>query len=73
MCRRASGAAPAEAARHIERTKWTVLAGTALAVGSSSLLYINLILAVVMPDTFWHNPWLHPLVFMLNLDSKNLG
>jgi hypothetical protein len=63
-------AAPrSDACKHIVRTKWTTLAGVTLAVLSSSMLYINTILWAAMPDTFYPNPWLHPMVFMTNFDS----
>jgi hypothetical protein len=57
------------AAKRIERTKWTTLAGATIAVISSTVLYINVILWAAMPDTFTPSPWLYPFVFMGNLDS----
>jgi hypothetical protein len=58
-----------DAQKMITRTKWTTFAGVTLAVTSSSLLYINLILWAVMADTFDPSPWLNPFSFMINLDS----
>ena len=59
-----------EAFKLIARTKWTSLAGVSLAVTSSTMLYINLILFVVLPDTFFTgNQWLNPLSTMSNIDS----
>jgi hypothetical protein len=58
-----------QATRGIERTKWTTFAGVALAVATSSLLYVNIILWAAMRDTFSPSPWLNPFVFMSNVDS----
>ena len=58
-----------DAHKLIARTKWATFSGVTLAVASSSLLYINLILYVVAGDTFNPSPWLNPLVFMVNSDS----
>jgi hypothetical protein len=49
-----------EAAKRIERTKWTTFAGVTLAVASSSVLYLNIILMVAMAGTFLPSPWLNP-------------
>jgi hypothetical protein len=53
------------------RAKWETFVGVALAVASSSVLYINLIVWGAMPRTgpFGLNPWLNPWTFMANLDS----
>ena len=45
------------------------LAGASIAVASSSIFYVNFLLRVVMPDTFLPNPWLNPMVFMVNVQS----
>lgn len=58
-----------DAHKLIARTKWTTFTGVTLAVTSSSLLYINLILWVVAIDTFGPSPWLNPFVLMTNVDS----
>jgi hypothetical protein len=59
-----------DAHKLIARTKWTTfVVGVTLAVTSSSLLYINLILWAVMPGTFAPSPWLNPIVFVINVDS----
>jgi hypothetical protein len=59
----------------IERTKWTSLAGVSLVVISSSVLYVNLVLIPVFPDTVVPSPWLNPFVFTANVDSilNNVG
>jgi hypothetical protein len=62
--RRRSGAA-----KRIERTKWATFAGVTLAVASSSVLYLNVILWAVMRGVFAPSPWLNPIVFMVNVDS----
>jgi hypothetical protein len=56
----------------LEKTKWLTLAGVSLAVISSTALYINLGLWVVLGGygkPFWTNPYLNVLVFGINLDS----
>ena len=62
---RASG----EAFQQMERTKWVTLCGATLAVVSSTVLYINIILWAVFFDTFVSNSWLNPFVFMTPMDS----
>jgi hypothetical protein len=52
----------------IMKTKWTTLAGCSLAVLSSSVLYLNFILLILLP-AFGPSPWLNPTVFMINVDS----
>jgi hypothetical protein len=64
------GAAPrSDAVKLILRTKWMTLTGVAVAVASSSILYINFILSFTIRDTIAPNPWLNPVVFMVNADS----
>jgi hypothetical protein len=59
-----------DAARKLERTKWTTLAGASLAVVSSSLLYLAAILQFAFFwDTFAPSPWLNIFVFVGNADS----
>jgi hypothetical protein len=56
----------------LEKTKWLTLAGSSLAVISSTALYINGGLYVVLGDygkPFYANPYLNVLVFGINLDS----
>ena len=56
----------------MEKTKWLTLFGTSLAVLSSSALYINGGLYVVLGDfgnPFLANIYLNPFVFGINLDS----
>jgi hypothetical protein len=56
----------------LEKTKWLTLAGSSLAVVSSTALYINGGLWVVLGDygqPFYANPYLHVMVFGINLDS----
>jgi hypothetical protein len=56
----------------LEKTKWLTLLGASLAVISSTALYINLGLYVVLGGAgkpFWANPYLNVLVFGINLDS----
>ena len=53
----------------IERTKWTALAGVSLAVVSSSVLHVSCILWAATPELIRPNPWFHPFIFMVNVDS----
>ena len=56
----------------LEKTKWLTLLGASLAVISSTAFYINFGLFVVLGDfgkPFYANPYLHVLVFGINLDS----
>ena len=56
----------------LEKTKWLTLLGASLAVISSTALYINLGLHFGLGDIgkpLYANPYLHPLVFGINLDS----
>jgi hypothetical protein len=58
------------ASRKLERTKRTTLAGVSLAVASSSLLYLAIILYnLLVQDTFHSSPWLNMFVFPGNADS----
>jgi hypothetical protein len=51
------------------RVKWATFTGIALAVVSSSVLYLNLVLWALPTDTFQSSPWLNPLTFMVNAAS----
>ena len=56
----------------MEKTKWLTLLGSSLAVISSTALYINVGLFVVLGDyekPFYANPYLNVMVFGFNLDS----
>ena len=56
----------------LEKTKWLTLLGSSLAVISSTALYINVGLFVVLGDyekPFYANPYLNVMVFGFNLDS----
>jgi hypothetical protein len=56
----------------LEKTKWLTLAGSSLAVISSTALYINFGLRVVLGEygkPFFTNPYLNVMVFGINLDS----
>jgi hypothetical protein len=68
------GAAVQESAgyKSMQKTKLMTLAGSTLAVLSSSALYVNMILAVVLGGTgkpFYTSPYLNYGVFGMNLDS----
>jgi hypothetical protein len=56
----------------LEKTKWLTLVGASLAVLSSTAMYINSGLSVVLGGwgkPLWANPYLNPNVFGYNLDS----
>jgi hypothetical protein len=56
----------------LEKTKWLTLVGASLAVLSSTALYINFGLFILLGRTgkpFYANPYLNPMVFGFNLDS----
>jgi hypothetical protein len=55
--------------KRMQLTKWHTLVGTSIAVISSTVLYINAILCFTIGGRFWSNPWLHIMVFGINLDS----
>jgi hypothetical protein len=58
--------------RSLQTTKWMTLAGASLAVVSSTALYINIGLFIVLGDhgkPFYANPYLHVYVFGFNQDS----
>jgi hypothetical protein len=58
--------------KNMLKTKWMTLSGASLAVFSSTALYTNGLLFAVLGGygkSFWTNPYLHILVFGLNLDS----
>ena len=56
----------------LEKTKWLTLLGAGLAILSSTAMYINAALYVILGGfgkPFYTNPYLHPLVVGFNLDS----
>ena len=58
----------------MQQTKYLTLAGSTLAVVSSSLLYVNVALQMMAPSSeegsiFWTSPWLNLFVFGNNFDS----
>jgi hypothetical protein len=56
----------------LEKTKWLTLLGAGLAVLSSTAMYINYGLFIVLGDygkPFYANPYLNLFVFGINLDS----
>jgi hypothetical protein len=53
----------------MQQTKYATLFGSIIATMSSTLLYINLVLHVFIGGEWHRNPYLHPLVFMVNMDS----
>jgi hypothetical protein len=56
----------------LKKTKWLTLVGASLAVISSTAFYINVGFFVVLGDyekPFYVNPYLHALIFGVNLDS----
>jgi hypothetical protein len=53
----------------VERAKWTTLAGTSIAVLSSSLLYLNGLLLMAFPVFIGQSALLNPLTFMVSADS----
>ena len=58
--------------KSLQITKWVTLSGACLAVFSSSALYTNLLLFIILGapgNPFYTSPYLHILVFGLNLDS----
>jgi hypothetical protein len=58
--------------KSLQKTKWMTLSGACLAVFSSSVLYINLLLFFTLGapgKPFYTNPYLNIFVFGLNLDS----
>jgi hypothetical protein len=57
------------ALRMVESAKWATLAGTSIAVLSSSLLYLNGLLLMVFPVTFGQSALLNPLTCMVSADS----
>jgi hypothetical protein len=68
------GAAVQESAGHksMQKTKWMTLAGSTIAVLSSSALYVNAILWMFLgeSDNIWYDsPYLNYGVFGMNLDS----
>jgi hypothetical protein len=65
----AQGQVHSQAFANLQVTRYMTLAGASLAVISSTLLYINGILFVVIRGNFFTSPWLNPNVFGVNLDS----
>jgi hypothetical protein len=63
------GQGQSRALTSLQLTKHLTLAGASLAVISSTLLYANLIMAVIVRGIFITSPWLNPLVLACNLDS----
>jgi hypothetical protein len=62
----------AEGQISLEKTKWLTLSGASLAVLSSTALYINVGLEVVLGGPgkpFYANPYLNVFTFGINLDS----
>jgi hypothetical protein len=55
----------------MNKTKWLTLAGSTIAVASSTALYINMFLFCIESEgTFvWANPWTNVFVFGANVDS----
>ena len=56
----------------MEKTKWLTLAGTSLAIVSSTALYINMALFFVLGDygkPFYANSYLNVPIFSKSLDS----
>jgi hypothetical protein len=64
-----AGSTLSPAMRNLEKTKYTTLAGCSLAVFSSTLFYINIIVGIVFQGGFVTDPWLNPIVFGVNVDS----
>ena len=52
----------------LQLTKWMTMVGVMLAVGSSALLYVNLLLYFVY-DSFSTNALLNPFATCINIDS----
>jgi hypothetical protein len=55
--------------KSLMKTKWLTLSGACLAVLSSTALYINMLLAVMLRGIWMSNPYLNAGVFGMNLDS----
>jgi hypothetical protein len=58
----------------MQKTKWTMLLGTAISVLSSTALYANTLFWLIsfsndFGGVFHRNPWLNPLVFGINMTS----
>jgi hypothetical protein len=51
------------------KTKWLTLSGASLAVLSSTALYINVFLALMLGGTWYSSPYSNFFVFGMNLDS----
>jgi hypothetical protein len=51
------------------KTKWLALSGASLAVLSSTALYINFLLFIVLGGKWLNNPYLSVYVFGINLGS----
>jgi hypothetical protein len=55
--------------KDMQKTKWMTLAGSTLAVLSSTILYIMMMLNAVLGGKFWSSPWLNIFVSGLNIDG----
>ena len=55
--------------KSMQNSKWLTLIGCTLAVGSSTLMYFNLLLYFAFQGLFHRSPWLHPNVFSIPWDS----
>jgi hypothetical protein len=55
--------------KRLQKTMWHTLFGSTLAVVSSTVLYVNMVLCFTVPGPFFSIPWLHIFVFGVNLDS----
>jgi hypothetical protein len=53
----------------MQQTKYATLLGNVIATVSSTLLYTNIALHSFISGEFNTNPYLHPLVFMVNMGS----
>merc|ERR1712086_400293 len=65
-----------EGFKQLNRTKHMTLGGSCLAVTSSTVLYINLLMFFDGSHSIFHqDPWLNPLIFAGNLDIilNNIG
>jgi hypothetical protein len=60
----------------MQKTKWTTLVGSTVAVTTSTLLYINIMCMIAAgasasenPSIWWTSPWLNAFTFGINMDS----
>ena len=54
--------------RELQKTMYMTLFGSSLAVFSSTALFINFIVNIVLPDSLG-SPWSHSFIFGVNIDS----